>query len=307
VISTRAYLRLVGFIAAILVAGCSAPFSTTGALSPSGNAVQASPQSVALANYYSDLQQQMRLRGLLQLDDSVAKMTVTPNILTRNFEAIALFDEYRLVGSELVPQSTPSLLRRWEQPIRMDVEFGDSVPISIQNSDSHFLASYAQRLSQVSGHPITMTSRDPNYLVLIVGEDDRIAAVERLRDFVPGISENAIAALINLPRSRLCMVYAVPSTTNPLAYGKSIAIIRSEHPTLLRQSCIHEEVAQGLGLANDSPYARPSIFNDDEEFGFLTVHDEMLLNILYDRRLSVGMTADQARPIVQKIAHELAG
>jgi hypothetical protein len=43
-------------------------------------------------------------------------------------------------------------------------------------------------------------------------------------------------------------------------------VIRAEHPDLLRLSCLHEEIAQGLGLPNDSPRARPSIFNDDEEF-----------------------------------------
>lgn len=290
-----------------MVAGCSAPYSTTGATATSVATAQPSAQSAALSVYYADLQQQMRLRGLLQLDDNNAEIAVTPRILARNFEAIALFDEYQLHATGLVPQTTASPLRRWEQPIKMDVEFGDSVPIAIRNSDSTFLANYAQRLGRITGQSINMTSRDPNYLVLIVGEDDREAAVSRLRNFVPGISENAISALVNLPRSRLCMVYAVPSSANPLAYGKSIAIIRAEHPTLLRQSCIHEEVAQGLGLANDSPYARPSIFNDDEEFGFLTRHDEMLLTILYDRRLSVGMTADQARPIVQQIAQELAG
>ena len=32
-----------------------------------------------------------------------------------------------------------------------------------------------------------------------------------------------------------------------------------------------------MGLANDSPEARPSIFNDDEEYALLTGHDEMLL------------------------------
>ena len=64
---------------------------------------------------------------------------------------------------------------------------------------------------------------------------------------------------------------------------------------------------QGLGLANDSPQARPSIFNDDEEFGLLTRHDELLLRILYDSRLSPGMTEEEARPVVEIIAAELLG
>jgi len=84
-------------------------------------------------------------------------------------------------------------------------------------------------------------------------------------------------------------------------------VIRSEHPDLLRLSCIHEELTQGLGLPNDSPRARPSIFNDDEEFALLTDQDELLLRILYNPALRPGMTAAEARPIVESLARRLAG
>jgi hypothetical protein len=86
-----------------------------------------------------------------------------------------------------------------------------------------------------------------------------------------------------------------------------VAIIRAEHPDLMRQTCIHEEVAQGLGLANDSRQARPSIFNDDEEFGFLTRQDELMLQMLYDDRFTIGMSAAEAAPLARRIATELMG
>jgi hypothetical protein len=66
-------------------------------------------------------------------------------------------------------------------------------------------------------------------------------------------------------------------------------------------------MAQGMGLSNDSPEARPSVFNDDEEFALLTPHDEALLRILYDPRLRPGMTAEEAMPIVRAIAEEIVG
>ncbi|MFK7755227.1 MAG: DUF2927 domain-containing protein, partial [Sedimentitalea sp.] len=75
----------------------------------------------------------------------------------------------------------------------------------------------------------------------------------------------------------------------------------------VRLSCIHEEISQGLGLPNDSPAARPSIFNDDDEFALLTSHDEKLLSMLYDPRLSPGISADAARPIARQIALGLTG
>ena len=75
----------------------------------------------------------------------------------------------------------------------------------------------------------------------------------------------------------------------------------------MRQACIHEEVAQGLGLPNDSLQARPSIFNDDDEFALLTNHDELLLRMLYDPRLTPGMTEAQATPVARILAREYMG
>jgi hypothetical protein len=49
-------------------------------------------------------------------------------------------------------------------------------------------------------------------------------------------------------------------------------VIRAEHPDLMRLSCIHEESPKALALATTAPTARPSIFNDDEEFALLTRH-----------------------------------
>ena len=232
---------------------------------------------------------------------------VSPHILARNFEAIALHDEFRPVPAGFVRQKLPNQLKRWEKPVRISVEYGSSVPLAVRQDDTQFIESFAQRLSLVTGHEVDLVTSNPNFLVLIVGDDDLDMTISRLSSFSPGILNPASYALQNMTKHRLCIVYGIPERSNAFSYDQAIAVIRAEHPAMLRRSCIHEEVAQGLGLANDSPHARPSIFNDDEEYGFLTQHDEMLLKILYDPRLSVGMTADQARPVVQSIAAELAG
>jgi hypothetical protein len=102
-------------------------------------------------------------------------------------------------------------------------------------------------------------------------------------------------------------VIAFSGSESDHTYRRAIAFIRSEHPDLMRRSCVHEELAQGLGLANDSPRARPSIFNDDDEFALLTRHDEELLKLLYHPALTPGMTPDQARPIVARLLGQQAG
>ena len=107
-----------------------------------------------------------------------------------------------------------------------------------------------------------------------------------------------------LDADNFCTVFAYSRGASPV-YSNAVALIRAELPPLLQTSCIHEELAQGMGLANDSPAARPSVFNDDEEFALLTRHDELLLRILYDPRLRPGMSAAEAEPIVRQIATEL--
>lgn len=265
-----------------------------------------SPQSESVRAFYTRIEDRLVARGLLRVDGGGPDTPYTDTQLARNFVRIALFDEYVDDGTTLRARPTASTLSRWDVPVRMSVEFGDTIPNAQQSVDRAEVASYAKRLARITGHPITTTDSDPNFYVLFLNEDDRLGAETRLREIVPGISPSSMRAIIGLPADQLCIVIAF-SAAGQSTYTKAIAVIRGEHPDLLRKSCIHEELAQGLGLPNDSPAARPSIFNDDEEFGFLTTHDEMLLKILYDSRLRNGMDAAEAAPIVRQIATELTG
>ena len=60
-----------------------------------------------------------------------------------------------------------------------------------------------------------------------------------------------------------------------------ITVILAEHPQPNKQTHFHQEMSQGLGVSNNSPNARPSIFNNYDEFALLTESDELLLSILY--------------------------
>lgn len=265
-----------------------------------------SDESAALAVYYRRLQNDLLVQGLLRGDGGGPDTPFTDEMLARNFVRIALFDEYRAEGDILRAEATVSRLRRWEQPIRMSLEFGDTVPLEQRTRDRNSVGAYASRLAQLTGVPIIQTRVSPNFHVLVLNEDDRQGFEDRLRQIVPGIGASSVRAFMNPGRETLCLVIAFSEAGAP-TYSRAVALIRGEHPDLLRLACIHEELAQGMGLANDSPQARPSIFNDDEEFGLLTRHDELLLRMLYDDRLRPGMTAAEAAPIAREIARELVG
>ncbi len=271
-------------------------------------AAEPSARSRALATYYNRVQADLLVQGLLRRDGGGPDTPFTDTALIRNFETIALKDEY--VRGEGLRRASGELgrIKRWHKPVRVVAEFGASVPTDQREIDTSLLSGYVARLARVTGHSIAMSSeRDANFHVLFMGQDDQAQIKPRIQELVPNVNPAALQIFDSLPRAIHCLVIAFSEEPGGYNYGTAIALVRAEHPDLLRQSCIHEEVAQGLGLANDSPRARPSIFNDDDEFALLTTHDELLLKILYNPRIRAGMSADDVRPIVTELARALLG
>ncbi len=285
----------------------TAPPPRPSAPADAGVARGPSDESLALTRYYARVQNDMLVRGLLREDGGGPDTPFSADDLARNFERIAFYDEYVRGAGLSRGGGAQSALRRWGGPVRMQAVFGKSVAKDRQDRDVAEVQNYAARLARITGHPIFYSSNNPNFFVFFLSEDDRPDALDQIRDIVPGISEDSVDIFRDIPRSIHCLVAAFSESGNDQNYTTAIALVRDEHPDLLRRSCVHEELAQGLGLANDSPQARPSIFNDDDEFALLTSQDELLLKMLYDPRLSQGMSAQDAAPIVREIAGELLG
>lgn len=263
------------------------------------------PQSV-VAEYFANEQQRRITQGLLRLERAPRDLPVNARLIERAFVEVALRDEYQFERDSIVQRSGQAPLRRWDAPVRISLEFGDNTPAPQRLRDTDVVRQLAARLSRVTDHPVTTTTGRGNFTVLVLDEGERRAIAPRLRDLVPGIDQASQALVQDLPLSVSCLVLAF-SRSGTNVYSDAVAIIRAELPDRTRDMCYSEEVTQGLGLANDSPVARPSLFNDSAEFAVLTVLDEQLLRVLYDPRLRPGMTAEQARPIVRRIAAELIG
>ncbi len=260
-----------------------------------------SEESAALRSYLVQVQSAQLSQGLLREDGGGPDTPFTADMLARNFEEIVFFNEY---ANALRGRGGASPLRRWQGTVRVSTIFGASVPKSQQAKDSNDVKNYARRLARATEHPIT-TFGTPNFIVVFASEDDRADALREAARRLPGITEQSLAPLRKLDQDTYCVVAAYASGRDANTYTAAVAVIRTENPALLRLSCIHEELAQGLGLANDSRTARPSIFNDDDEFALLTDHDELLLKMLYDPRLQPGMSASEAAPLTRIIAREL--
>jgi hypothetical protein len=264
-----------------------------------------SAESLQLQRYYTSVQNRLLAQGLLRTDGGGADVPFNATTLVQNFERIALYDEYAIKNGRFVAQQTPSHLRRWNKPIRIGLVFGAQVPEAQRNTDRANVAAYAQRLSRLTGVPISISDQNPNLHILFLYRDEQKQVAPILRQRVPGLNQVVIDEIIRSPRNTFCVAYAFSSDANSSTYTEAIILVKAEHTDLMRLSCIHEEMAQAMGLANDSPSARPSIFNDDEEFALLTRQDELMLRMLYDRRLKPGMTPQSARPLLPLIANDL--
>ncbi|MCV6595913.1 MAG: DUF2927 domain-containing protein [Mangrovicoccus sp.] len=265
--------------------------------------IAAGPLDTLLLARYAETEKQLSSRGLLRTDAGASP--VDPDDLAENFLRIALYDEYSEIGGRIVAREQASSLRRWEDPVSLTLHFGASVPAEDQARDRAEVSALSKRLSAATGHPITLASQGGNFDVFVVSEGERQALGPALEALVPGLPDSVTQQITDLPESIFCLVVAFSDQQSRSVYKKAIAVIRAELPPLLRQSCYNEEIAQGLGLANDSRDARPSLFNDDKEFALLTGQDEFLLNMLYDPRLRPGMSIEEARPVAREIAREL--
>lgn len=209
------------------------------------------PKSAAATAYYAQVQQLLLSQGMLRTDGG-GGVSVPARVLADNFMRIAMFDEYRRGSGGFVREETASSLRRWEQPIRFSVRFGPSVPPEKQATDRARIASYVARLSQITGRAMSLDERSPNFFVYIVSEDERETMGPLVQAALPGLSPADVAGITAMPRSTYCLVYALAEGETG-SYTRAFAVVRAEHPDLLRLSCMHEELTQGLGLPNISP------------------------------------------------------
>ncbi len=262
--------------------------------------------TLAARDYYARVEANYLAQDLLRTDGGGADAPFTARDLAESFIRIAFYDEFSERGGRLVPQAVENRLHRWAEPVRVNVEFGPSIPLAQRASDRAAIAGYVARLSRITGLPMRMTAWRPNHSVLILNADERGTAAARIAALAPGTGAAAVRSVTEMPPETYCTVFSFTAGKSAV-YTRALTLIRGELPERLRLACIHEELAQSLGLVNDWPRARPSIFNDTEEFALLTKQDEMMLKMLYDPRLRPGMTLAEARPAVEAMAAELTG
>lgn len=285
----------------VVVAAHRAPDASTPPMSrTAGETMLADGQT--LRSFYAASERQLEDAGRMRREVAPQDAPFSDDDLVRNFVRIALHDEYTDVNGRFVHAEKPALLRRWEKPVRVAVMTGSSESPEEAARDRSNVAAFVSRLARLTGGDVAMvaTEAEANFLILFMTDSERQTFAHELPKLYPGFAPAVLTAMRSV--QDFCITYSFWEKSNPSTYSAVIIQIPAEHPPFTKLSCVQEEMAQAMGLPNDSAEARPSLFNDNKEFALLTEHDAILLRMLYDPRLRPGMTAAEALPLLPAIA-----
>ncbi|MEO1613386.1 MAG: DUF2927 domain-containing protein [Pseudomonadota bacterium] len=265
-------------LAALVAAGCATP-----------------------TEFYRDREQTLLDKGFMRAERDPADVSFDNDDLRRNFIEVALYREFAPGGVQ--PERTASKIWRWSGPVRYRLA-GTSAGVE----DRNVVADLMRRISGLSGLDIAAADRnrtdedDGNFFIFIIDDSER---EEFLEKYAERRGEDRAAFKREWQKSigRPCVATIYSDGEGNI--GAAIVLIKSELTGLTRRSCIHEEIVQSFGLANDANWIRPSLFNDTNEFAHMTLHDEYLMQILYDDRLSPGMEVEDVEPLLDQIIADI--
>ena len=263
------------------------------------------PQETKLRKYYIRLEKRKTSLGLLRQDGGGADTPFDVDDIVEAFEQLAFYNEYDIDKNKLLPNSKAVSLAKWKSNTNIAVRFGGSVDKKQRDKDLQEINDLIRNLSQITNHKIKISQQNLNMYVVISNQKEIKGLIREIGLKRPEFDPKRIPIITQLPKDIHCMAMTSMSSEPNSAISSALVIIRSELPEIMRRACLHEEIAQTLGLTNDSHFARPSIFNDDDEFATLTQFDEILLQILYDHRLQPGISEKEAAQLVKQITNEI--
>jgi len=202
--------------------------------------------------------------------------------------------------NEFVEIEDPRVIK-WASPLRVHVD----QDVRLDEAPRRFLDAHMDRLARLTGLDIVYVddTEASNYVIVFTR---RARYEDFVRRHTNELESGKQALLIQRTRRSNCLgLYSVSSDSH--AIMRAVVIIPVDHANerALLTRCIVEETTQTMGLPNDDDGVNPSIFNDRSVLKDLSRHDELLLRLLYDPRLTPGMPRDEALQVAGRILPEL--
>ena len=263
-------------------------------------------QELKLRKYYNRLEERKLSLGLLRQDGGGTDTPFDVEDIVEAFEQLAFYNEYKIGENQLLPNTDMVNLGKWNSTINISMRFGNSVATKQKNKDLLDIHNLLLILSEATKHKMKISNKNMNMYIVVGNQKEVAELTSKIGANLPEFDPKRIPIITRLPKDIHCLAMTSMSAGPNSEIKSALIIIRSELPKLMRIACFHEEIAQSLGLTNDSHLARPSIFNDDDEFATLTRLDKILLQILYDNRLKSGISKQNSFQLVRQIAKEIA-
>ena len=263
-------------------------------------------QELKLRKYYNRLEERKLSLGLLRQDGGGTDTPFDVEDIVDAFEQLAFYNEYKIGENQLLPNTDMVNLGKWNSTINISMRFGNSVATKQKNKDLLDIHNLLLNLSEATKHKMKISNKNINMYIVVGNQKEVAELISKIGTNLPEFDPKRIPIITRLPKDIHCLAMTSMSAGPNSEIKSALIIIRSELPKLMRIACFHEEIAQSLGLTNDSHLARPSIFNDDDEFATLTRLDKILLQILYDNRLKSGISKQNSFQLVRQIAKEIA-
>jgi hypothetical protein len=206
--------------------------------------------------------------------------------LERGFFALAF-------GSDLRIGAKPRGIRRFDRPILVAVISGGSVDRSA--AMARIVDDYAR---QVPGLQVSLAtgSRPADVEVRLIDERNFKSALRAA--FGEQIAKTFIART-----DPQCMTSVKSETGGAIVRSVSFIIVdKGEHVFL---DCAYHELLHAFGLSNHDQHNPWTTLNQKRMVGYLSVYDRALLTLLYDPRITPGLTAARARAVLPGVIHDL--
>jgi hypothetical protein len=101
-----------------------------------------------------------------------------------------------------------------------------------------------------------------------------------------------------------CMTSVKSSNEGDIVRSVSFIIVDKGDAVFF--DCAYHELLHALGLSNHDQRNPWTTLNQRRMVGYLSVYDRTLLTVLYDHRITPGMTAADARALLPQVIKELA-
>jgi hypothetical protein len=206
--------------------------------------------------------------------------------LTRGFLALAF-------GSDLRIGAAPRGIRRFDHPIRANVIAGGSV--DREQAMRRVVEDYAR---QIPGLHLSIAADGApgDVEVRLIDEKDFKSALQAAF----GVR---IAKAIVARTDPQCMTSVKSSLDGAILRSVSFIIVDKGDQVFL--DCAYHELLHAFGLSNHDQRNAWTTLNQRRMVGYLTVYDRALLALLYDPRISPGMTRTRARAVLPRVIEDL--